>query len=476
MKRAKNLANRTVQAAALLALALLMVVLFRAASGNGGLLAQSGPTQPSSATPPSELPYPQPVTGMPPDQPTPSIIPSGTPDQTATIYPTPTPLPTPTVRPGPTETVIPMPALAKDPSGFIFYTTKEAIPNPDFSEFFTYSYSNFALQVDATGEINPSEDFNSLFGELNSQLGNQISSIYPSPNGKYLMMLAPSESGSIPFIYDFTRGAGTTYFTEYGGGRFFGWHPDGQRFLSWIEGVALWLVDAETLETTSLAVGHQSFMQGAAISPNGQWIAFIAENDGSYALWITSNVGGEDKLLFDSGPQSYLSPTAWSPDSTQITYYGNCTEKEEDIPDKGPLCLYNLVTGERRAFNMPFSGNNPVWSPDGQYIAGTGYSSGKEPCYSADMSVQEALICFYDVRSIYIESVLSGSVTELASGIQPVWSPDGSMLAFLSNKSGSQELWTIKFDGSDLRQLTDDELSKEYFLNWIKEAGKKGVN
>jgi dipeptidyl aminopeptidase/acylaminoacyl peptidase len=35
------------------------------------------------------------------------------------------------------------------------------------------------------------------------------------------------------------------------------------------------------------------------------------------------------------------------------------------------------------------------------------------------------------------------------------WSPDGERIAFFSNRSGSYEIWTIKPDGSELRQITD---------------------
>jgi hypothetical protein len=35
-----------------------------------------------------------------------------------------------------------------------------------------------------------------------------------------------------------------------------------------------------------------------------------------------------------------------------------------------------------------------------------------------------------------------------------VWSPDGTRLAFFSDRSGSYEIWTIRRDGSDLQQIT----------------------
>jgi Tol biopolymer transport system component len=37
----------------------------------------------------------------------------------------------------------------------------------------------------------------------------------------------------------------------------------------------------------------------------------------------------------------------------------------------------------------------------------------------------------------------------------PTWSPDGSRLGFMSSRSGEWELWSVRKDGSDLRQMTD---------------------
>jgi Tol biopolymer transport system component len=38
----------------------------------------------------------------------------------------------------------------------------------------------------------------------------------------------------------------------------------------------------------------------------------------------------------------------------------------------------------------------------------------------------------------------------------PRWSPDGSRIAFLSDRSGTLEIWSMRPDGSDLVQLTHD--------------------
>ena len=41
---------------------------------------------------------------------------------------------------------------------------------------------------------------------------------------------------------------------------------------------------------------------------------------------------------------------------------------------------------------------------------------------------------------------------------RPVWSPDGTMVAFTSDRDGDNEVYVIRADGSDLRQLTRNEV------------------
>jgi Tol biopolymer transport system component len=53
----------------------------------------------------------------------------------------------------------------------------------------------------------------------------------------------------------------------------------------------------------------------------------------------------------------------------------------------------------------------------------------------------------------------------------PIWSPDGSKIAYLSNPnygiSGSDlEIYVMNFDGSDKRRLTSTVMSSEYSLAW----------
>ena len=67
---------------------------------------------------------------------------------------------------------------------------------------------------------------------------------------------------------------------------------------------------------------------------------------------------------------------------------------------------------------------------------------------------------------VYIVNVESGEVRRLASGIDPLWSPDSSMLVYRSIESGEVETWVIGVDGSGRRRLFG-EGKGHYPIQWL---------
>jgi len=84
-------------------------------------------------------------------------------------------------------------------------------------------------------------------------------------------------------------------------------------------------------------------------------------------------------------------------------------------------------------------------SPDGRYVAYTQTILDKEK---------------NDYRSsIFVVPVDGGTPRRFTSADArdsfPRWSPDGSRIAFLSNRSGKSQVWTISVDGGEATQVTD---------------------
>lgn len=53
-----------------------------------------------------------------------------------------------------------------------------------------------------------------------------------------------------------------------------------------------------------------------------------------------------------------------------------------------------------------------------------------------------------------------------AMDLSPAWSPDGSRLVFVSNRDGNDEIYTMNADGSDVRRLTKTPDASESFPAW----------
>ena len=62
--------------------------------------------------------------------------------------------------------------------------------------------------------------------------------------------------------------------------------------------------------------------------------------------------------------------------------------------------------------------------------------------------------------NIFIIDVADGSYVQLTHGEgkneNPTWAPDGVHLAFSSTRSGREQIWSMRADGSDLKQLTTE--------------------
>lgn len=85
-------------------------------------------------------------------------------------------------------------------------------------------------------------------------------------------------------------------------------------------------------------------------------------------------------------------------------------------------------------------GIGPVWSPDGSHIA---FVSGFDAS---------------GVGDIFVVAADGSSLERIthAGARNPAWSPDGTRIAFDSTRDGDYEIYVINADGTGLRQLTDN--------------------
>lgn len=79
---------------------------------------------------------------------------------------------------------------------------------------------------------------------------------------------------------------------------------------------------------------------------------------------------------------------------------------------------------------------------------------------SVDVHPHEPRIAFDLLGDIYTLPLDGGQARRVLGGMafdaQPVYSPDGTRIAFVSDRSGSENLWTANPDGSDPLRISDD--------------------
>ena len=79
---------------------------------------------------------------------------------------------------------------------------------------------------------------------------------------------------------------------------------------------------------------------------------------------------------------------------------------------------------------------------------------------SLDVSPDGRTLAFDLLGDVYTLPVGGGTATNIASGLawemQPRWSPDGSRIAFTSDRGGGDNIWTMKADGSDKQPVSEE--------------------
>ena len=79
---------------------------------------------------------------------------------------------------------------------------------------------------------------------------------------------------------------------------------------------------------------------------------------------------------------------------------------------------------------------------------------------SLDVSPDGQTVVFDLLGDLYTIPLEGGTARQITSGpawdVQPVFSPDGSRIAFTSDRAGGDNIWTIAADGSDPKQVTKE--------------------
>ena len=248
--------------------------------------------------------------------------------------------------------------------------------------------------------------------------------------------------------------------------------------------------DSTFAEMTITPISSSGHTYGAAISPDGKWLAYISEEQGPPGIWVRQVGTGSTAQVVPPSSGHYRGLT-FSPDGNYLYFVksepGSGLSKLYQVPSLGGTPRELIVDIDSSVSFSPdgkqfvfvrqsstgatsslltanadgtsehalvvlhppstFSTEGPAWSPDGRRIA-----------------VAKTTSIGFQVYSVETVAVDTGAETRLGSQDwgytrRITWMPDGSGVIFgspVSKPALNSQLWLVSYPGGEARRITND--------------------
>jgi Tol biopolymer transport system component len=191
--------------------------------------------------------------------------------------------------------------------------------------------------------------------------------------------------------------------------------------------------------STQQILTTESANYGPTWSPDGKMIAFASRRWRNGKIWRMKPDGSDQQYLTTGGSDDWAPD--YSPDGSRIVFASIRTGKIHvwamNADGSGQRQL-TFDPGDKTLATHGWSG--PVWSPDGRFIA---FSHGID-------SNHDNKIDWRDNDNIWTMNADGSKILPITFSCSyddenPAWSPDGTKIAFASNRNGNRDIWITDY-------------------------------
>ena len=221
-------------------------------------------------------------------------------------------------------------------------------------------------------------------------------------------------------------------------------------------------------------------------SPDGSVVAFVKttidqkQNRRLNTIWTVAVGGSYPPVRLTTLPQSANSPR-WSPDGKSIAFLSTGPAQGERAGEtpRTQLWVVKMAGGEPKRVTTLLNGVSSFqWSPDGKRFVCLSRSGPSDTAKSpSDVRHYKHLNYkfndvgwFDDKRAhLWVVDAASGAAKQITDGndwndADPQWSPDGTKIAFVSDRTGkafdesrNTDVWVVDADGGPLTKISTRE-------------------
>ena len=223
----------------------------------------------------------------------------------------------------------------------------------------------------------------------------------------------------------------------------------------------LWMVSVRGGEPIPMTAEGES-ASSPRWSPDGRYLSFLsARDDGETQVWTLNRLGGEAVQLtdVDQGVESY----EWSPDAKRLVLVIRDPKNDDSDSDSGDQTEASDSSSDDGSSSDDEDSDSDHSSDDDEL----------EPWVVTRRQFKVDYVGYLDSRRthLYLFELASGELTRITGGDydddSPAWSPDGSRIAFTSNRTEdpdanyNSDVWVVQVDsdahpGSPLTRITSN--------------------